>query len=88
MPTAVPTRTVAGVSCASGGVRYTREYFATAPDNVIAARLTADRPGRIGFTTSVRTRSNRTATITSRAGHITLTDVSTTTGCGSRRRSR
>ncbi|RAS70507.1 alpha-L-fucosidase 2 [Lentzea atacamensis] len=71
---------VAGVRYTSGGVRYTREYFATAPDNVIVARLTADRPGRIGFTTAVRTPSNRTATITSRAGRITLTGRLTDNG--------
>ncbi|MEU0877184.1 glycoside hydrolase family 95 protein [Lentzea sp. NPDC005914] len=64
---------VAGVSYTSGGVRYTREYFATAPDNVIVARLSANKLGRIGFTTAVRTPSNRTATITSRAGRITQT---------------
>ncbi|WP_231114540.1 glycoside hydrolase N-terminal domain-containing protein, partial [Lentzea aerocolonigenes] len=63
---------VAGVSYTSGGVHYTREYFATAPDNVIVARLSADKPGRISFTTAVRTQSNRTATITSRSGRITL----------------
>ncbi|MET9630384.1 glycoside hydrolase family 95 protein [Lentzea sp. NPDC006480] len=63
---------VAAVSYTSGGVRYTREYFATAPDNVIVARLTAAKPGRLSFTTAVRPPSNRTATITARSGRITL----------------
>ena len=31
------------------GVRYQREVFASAPDQVIAIRLTADRPGSITF---------------------------------------
>ncbi|RKN35055.1 glycoside hydrolase family 95 protein [Streptomyces hoynatensis] len=32
-----------------GGVRYRREVFASAPDQVIVVRLTADTPGAIGF---------------------------------------
>ena len=35
----------ATVSYTSDGVRYTREVFASAPDNVIVVRLTADKPG-------------------------------------------
>ncbi|GAB3162267.1 glycoside hydrolase N-terminal domain-containing protein [Myceligenerans halotolerans] len=31
------------------GVGYTREYFASAADDVIVVRLTTDEPGRIGF---------------------------------------
>lgn len=31
------------------GVRYTREVFASAPDQVIVIRLTADQPGNISF---------------------------------------
>ncbi|GGU28320.1 glycoside hydrolase family 95 protein [Lentzea flava] len=64
---------VAGVGYTSGGVHHTREYFATAVDDVIVARLTAGRTGRISFTATVRTQENRTATITSRDGRITLT---------------
>ncbi|WP_049565748.1 glycosyl hydrolase family 95 catalytic domain-containing protein [Streptomyces sp. SBT349] len=33
-----------------GGVRHTREVFASAPDQVLVARLTADAPGAVGFT--------------------------------------
>ncbi|MDT0444740.1 glycosyl hydrolase family 95 catalytic domain-containing protein [Streptomyces johnsoniae] len=33
-----------------GGVRHTREVFASSPDQVIVVRLTADAPGAIGFT--------------------------------------
>ena len=33
-----------------GGVRYRRETFASAPDQVIVVRLSADQPGHVGFT--------------------------------------
>ncbi|NQT88065.1 glycoside hydrolase N-terminal domain-containing protein, partial [bacterium] len=36
---------IAGVRYTSGGVRYQREYFASHPHQVIAVRLTADKPG-------------------------------------------
>ena len=36
----------ATVSYTSDGVRHTREVFASAPDNVIVVRLTANKPGR------------------------------------------
>ena len=45
----------ATVRFASDGVRYTREVFASAPDQVIVVRLTADQPGRISFTAGMRT---------------------------------
>lgn len=35
------------------GVRFTREYFASHPDNVIAMRIRADRRGAINFTLSL-----------------------------------
>ena len=44
------TTAIAQVEYLSGGVRYRRETFASAPDQVIVVRLTADRPGKIGFT--------------------------------------
>jgi len=34
----------------AGGIRFTREVFASYPDQVIVARLTADRPGALSFT--------------------------------------
>lgn len=46
----------ASVSYASGGVKYKRELFANAPDNVIVVRLTADKPGSISFTAGMRSR--------------------------------
>ena len=46
---------VAKVGYVSGGVRYTREIFASAPDNVIVVRLSADSPGRISFSAGMKT---------------------------------
>ncbi len=39
----------AGVSFKREGVTYTREIFISAPDQVIAVRLTADKPGALAF---------------------------------------
>ncbi len=36
------------------GVQYRREVFASAPDQVIVVRLTADKPGHISFRTQLR----------------------------------
>ena len=41
---------IAHVSYEKDGVAYTREYFASYPDNVIAIRLTADQKGALSFT--------------------------------------
>ena len=46
----------ATVSYVADGVRFTREVFASAPDNVIVVRLTADQPGRISFDAGLKTR--------------------------------
>ena len=40
---------VARVTFRRGGVRYVREAFASAPDQVVVLRLSADRPGAISF---------------------------------------
>ena len=45
----------ATVSYTSKGVRYTREVFASAPDNVIVVRLTADTPGTLSFLAGMKT---------------------------------
>ena len=44
------SRGIATVSYVVDGVRYTREQFASHPDNVIVVRLTADQPGKIDVT--------------------------------------
>ena len=43
------TTATTAVSYLQNGVRYRREMLASAPDQVIAVRLTADRPGSITF---------------------------------------
>jgi alpha-L-fucosidase 2 len=40
---------VATVSYTAGGVRYSREYFASYPDNVIGIKLSADTKGALSF---------------------------------------
>ncbi len=51
---------VATTSYSVNGVRYTREVFASAPDQVIVVRLTADKPGAITFTANLRGVRNQT----------------------------
>jgi alpha-L-fucosidase 2 len=46
---------IANVSYAAGGVRFTREVFASPVDQVIVVRLTSDRPGQISFVASFAT---------------------------------
>jgi alpha-L-fucosidase 2 len=60
---------IARVSFVSGGVTFTREIFSSAADQVIVARLAADKPGRVGFTASMKTPQK--ATVQS-AGHGVL----------------
>jgi alpha-L-fucosidase 2 len=45
----------ASVSYTAGGVRFSREVFASAPDGVIVVRLGADRPGALSFTARMDT---------------------------------
>jgi alpha-L-fucosidase 2 len=45
---------VAQTSYSSGGVKYVREYFASAPDSVIVVRITADRWAKINLSLSLR----------------------------------
>ena len=46
---------IATVSYVSDGIRFTREVFACAPDNVIVVRLSADKPGSLSFSASMKT---------------------------------
>jgi alpha-L-fucosidase 2 len=43
------------VSYTHDGVRYARVTFASAPDNVIVVRLSADQPGKISFAAAMKT---------------------------------
>jgi len=45
----------ATVSYTSDGVRHTREVFASAPDQVIVVRLTADQPGKVALDATLNT---------------------------------
>ena len=51
---------ISGVSYTADGIRYRREVFASAPDQVIVVRMTADKPGRISFTANLRGERNDT----------------------------
>lgn len=44
------------------GVKYTREVFASAPDNIIVIRLSADRPGKLTFRFSYSREQDAVAT--------------------------
>ncbi len=57
-------------SYTSEGVRYTREVFASAPDNVIVVRLSADRPGAISFGAGMKTPMR--ATVSTEGGDTLL----------------
>jgi alpha-L-fucosidase 2 len=46
------------VQFTSDGVTYTREMFASYPDNVIVLRMTANKPGQINFKLSMQTGQN------------------------------
>ncbi|MDH2424900.1 glycoside hydrolase N-terminal domain-containing protein [Sphaerisporangium sp. TRM90804] len=48
---------VARVGYTADGVRYSREYFASHPGDVVVGRVSADRPGKVSFT--LRTTSPR-----------------------------
>jgi alpha-L-fucosidase 2 len=73
-------RGVAKVSYVAGGVRYTREYFATAADGVIVARLSADKPGKITMDTRIQVPANRTRAVTAANGRISVKGALTSNG--------
>jgi alpha-L-fucosidase 2 len=54
----------AHVSYSSGGVTFSREVFASAPDQVIVVRLTASRPGQISFEARMQTLQRATVDAT------------------------
>jgi alpha-L-fucosidase 2 len=49
------TKAIAHVTYQSSGITYTREYFSSAPDQVIAVHLTASQPGSITFNALLKT---------------------------------
>ena len=48
-------RAVASVEYRIGGIRYTREYFASHPGRALFARISTDRPGTLSFSLSFTT---------------------------------
>lgn len=51
-------RGVASTSFTAGGVKFSREVFSSAPDNVLVMRLSADRPGALSFKMSYKREEN------------------------------
>jgi alpha-L-fucosidase 2 len=58
------TTATAHVSYTSGGVTFSREVFASAPDQIIVVRLTASRPGQISFEARMQTPQHATVEAT------------------------
>ncbi|MFZ1306126.1 MAG: glycoside hydrolase family 95 protein [Ferruginibacter sp.] len=50
---------VSGVAYTADGITYQREVFASAIDQVIVVRITADKPGSISFTANLRGERNQ-----------------------------
>lgn len=50
---------ISGVSYSADNVTYQRAVFASAPDQVIVVRLTADKPGKISFKANLRGERNQ-----------------------------
>ena len=50
---------VAKVTYTVNNINFTREYFSSAPDQILAVRLTADRPGSLTFTSKLSRPGNR-----------------------------
>jgi alpha-L-fucosidase 2 len=61
----------ARVSYTSDGVRHDREYFASAPGQVVAGRLGADQPGKVSFTLRYTSPRND-FTATASGGRLTI----------------
>ncbi|MEZ7127475.1 glycoside hydrolase N-terminal domain-containing protein [Nonomuraea sp. AD125B] len=62
---------VARVGYSAGGVRHSREYFASNPGGVIVGRLSADRPGTVSFTLR-HTSPHEDKTVTAAGGRLTV----------------
>jgi alpha-L-fucosidase 2 len=64
-------RAVAEMHYTEGGVRYTREYFASYPAGVIVTRITASLPGKISFNAALSAPANRSISSVAQHGRIT-----------------
>ncbi|HVI43734.1 MAG TPA: glycoside hydrolase family 95 protein [Chitinophaga sp.] len=63
---------VVSVSYSVNGVRYTREAFASAPDNCIVVHISASKPGSLNFRLGLS--RNRDATVTAASGSTLIMD--------------
>ncbi|GAB3549238.1 glycoside hydrolase family 95 protein [Spirosoma fluminis] len=66
-------RAVARTTYTVDGVTYTREIFASFPDQVLVMHLTASQPGRLAFSASYSTQHNTADKKTTPANELTLT---------------
>ena len=62
------------VSYTYDDTKYTREYFASNPDNVIVSRFEADKAGKLGFTVLFTSKQNasNSATVANGIGYMTV----------------
>ncbi|MEQ1603280.1 MAG: glycoside hydrolase family 95 protein [Pyrinomonadaceae bacterium] len=63
---------ISTVTYKTGGVEFKREMFATAVDNVIVVRLTANKPGQVSFSAAMQSPQNGTVSI--EGGNILVLD--------------
>ena len=63
---------IASVRYSAGGVRFTREHFASHPAQVLVVRLTADHPGQISLTTGLTARARASSSVRANDGRLTL----------------
>ncbi|QIL90167.1 glycoside hydrolase family 95 protein [Microbulbifer sp. SH-1] len=63
---------LAKVSYTANRVRYTREYLASYPDQIIAVHLSADKPASLNFSASLDIPDNRSVQRKSEHGRITI----------------
>ncbi|MCF2446903.1 glycoside hydrolase family 95 protein [Dyadobacter sp. CY345] len=66
---------VATTSYTVDGVKYTRKVIASVPDQVIAIRLTADKPGKLSFTSFLNS-PQKGKTITDKNGKLIFSGIS------------
>ena len=63
---------VAGVEYRVGGVTFRREVLSSAPDQVIAIRISADKPGQVSFTASLPSPHSGTTTAAAAGDVLTM----------------
>ena len=68
-------KAVTKTSYTVGGVKFTRQVIASVPDQIIAIRLTADKPGKLSFTAFLNSPQKGKAT-TDKKGKLILSGIS------------